>query len=406
MKILVFDCEKHVILYKLLEVKNEQIVMQGVLDGIGVNRTIFTHSIYNEKAKQEILDITTHSEGIKFIMNKISNHGEIIGVGHRVVHGSEKYSSAVIINEEVKKDIKHNIDIAPLHNYYNLLGINAVERCLPHISQVAIFDTAFYHSMPEHAYLYGLHYSEYLKHGIRRYGFQGMFHEYVAYRTACLLKKPLSKIKLITCHLGDNSSISAINKGKAIDTSMGFAPLEGLLMATKCGNIDPGIVSHLLSKKGATVLELDHLLNKESGLLGISGVSGDIREIIQSAKLGNKRAQLTIDIFCYKVKKYIGSYISALNGLDILSFASDIGENIPEIREGICKNLEYIGIKIDKKRNKSIRNGKEGIISSDSSRVKIMVVHTDELLIVAKNTKNVLKNNKMTKYKIKVTTLQ
>ena len=297
-----------------------------------------------------------------------------------------------MIDDSVIKGIRDNFEIAPLHNPHNLRGINACETHLTNIPQAAVFDTAFHHEMPPHAYIYGLPYSFYTQYKIRRYGFHGTSHEYVAQRAAELLRKDLKKTKIITCHLGNGCSMAAIDKGISIDTSMGFTPLEGLLMGTRSGDIDTSIILYIMAKEGLNYSEANTLLNKHSGLQGISGVSSDMREVIKEMNDGNKKAKLAFDIFCYRVKKYVGSYVAALGGLDALVFTGGIGENSPDVRKAVCDNLEYLGIEFDKSANSS--KEKEKAITTDKSRAFVYVIPTNEELMIAIETKEVVKSLK------------
>jgi acetate kinase len=312
---------------------------------------------------------------------------EIDAIGHRGVHGGEKFSDSVLINEDVIKAIEECIEMAPLHNPPNIAGINACSELMPGVPQVAVFDTAFHQTMPKKSYMYALPYEAYEKYGIRRYGFHGTSHKYVSQRLAEIMGKDYNDLKIITCHLGNGSSVAAIKNGKCFDTSMGFTPLEGLVMGTRCGNIDPAIIPFLMKKENMTMEEIDTYINKKSGVLGISGVSSDFRDIEKAAAAGNERAQLALDMFTYEVIKFIGSYAAAMNGVDAIIFTAGVGENAIGMREIIGNGVEYLGTKIDNEKN-NVR-GKEREISVDGSKVKIFVIPTNEELVIARDTKKI-----------------
>jgi acetate kinase len=403
MKILVLNCGSSSIKYQLISMTKENVLAKGLIERIGMPNAVLTHKTGNGTEIKEVKEILNHSKGIEVVIEAllhpehgaIKNKSEIEGVGHRVVHGGDKFSGSVLVNAEVKAKIHDCIELAPLHNPHNFRGINAIEELLPGIPQVASFDTAFHQTMPNYAYLYALPYSQYLEHGIRRYGFHGTSHRYVSEKAASMLKKSLSKLKIITCHLGNGGSVCAIDRGKSVDTSMGFTPLEGLVMGTRCGDIDPAIVIYLGSKLGMSLVEIDNLLNKHSGLLGISGISNDMREILKQYELKDSRAELAIELFTYRIKKYIGAYTAVLNGADAIVFTGGVGENNPIIREKVCKGLDYLNIKIDKSKNDKMRAGKEGVITKLGSKVKIMIVSTNEELVIAKDTKSIISGMKI-----------
>ena len=345
MKILVINCGSSSIKYKLFTMPQRTLLEKGIIEHIG----------------EEGSAIKDHTAGLKIILQKI---GKVDAVGHRVVHGEEKFIKPVIINDEVIREIKKSCAIAPLHNPANLAGILACKELLPKVKQVAVFDTSFHQSLPEYAYLYGLPYQFYKKYGIRKYGFHGTSHEYVALEAARKLKKPLSKLKLITCHLGNGCSIAAINKGKSIDTSMGFTPLEGLIMGTRCGDIDPALVGYLMEKENLSIKEVNHILNYESGLRGISGLSNDMRILENKASQNDRRAKLAISMFVYRIRKYIGSYLAVLGGCDAIVFTAGIGENQKNIRRRITQGLfDYL-----------------------KRKPKILVIPTNEELMIAQKT--------------------
>ena len=400
MKILILNCGSSSIKYKLIEMIGEQTLSYGIMERIGMHDGLLYHHFQKEgelKEKKLVMEIPDYNIGIKLIINTlihskygvINDEKEISAIGHRVVHGGEKFASSVLIDADVKQDIRDCIELAPLHNPHNLRGIKACETLLSGIPQVAVFDTAFHQTMPKFAYIYGLPYLLYQKYDIRRYGFHGTSHRYVSERVSELSGESIEDIKIITCHLGNGCSISAIEKGKSVDTSMGFTPLEGLVMGTRCGNIDPTVVFHLIGREGLSLSEVVTLLNKQSGLYGISGVSNDMREILQEVKENNSRASLALEIFCYQVRKYIASYAGVLGGVDVLVFTAGIGENVPLVRQKCCEKLDFMGVKIDKEKNE-LAIGKEAIISQQSSKVKIFCIPTNEELIIARDTKKIV----------------
>lgn len=372
-KILVLNCGSSSIKYKLFE--DEKVLYSGLIEKIG------------EKGSK----IKSHEQGIKLMFKELTNSGkikkltEITAVGHRVVHGGN-FSKSCVIDKRVIGFIKKYSSVAPLHNPVNLKGIVETKKILPKIIHVAIFDTAFHQSMPEFAYIYGLPYKFYKKDKIRRYGFHGISHQYVALRASKILKKRFNDLNLITCHLGAGCSITAIRKGKVVDTSMGFTPLEGLVMGTRTGDIDPGILIYLVEKKNMTFRGINNLLNKKSGLTGISGLGKDMRLIIKNYRKGNKRCKLALEIFCYRIKKYIGAYAAALGKVDAIVFTAGIGEHVPLVREWSA-NIKCLGIKIDKK-NKKV---KERIISLPDSKIKVIVIPTDEEKMIAMETRKIVK---------------
>ncbi len=323
------------------------------------------------------------------VQGVIKSSDEISAVGHRVVHGGEKYSASVIITDEVMKDLEEFSQLAPLHNPPNIIGINACKELMPNTPMVAVFDTAFHQTMPEKAFLYGLPYELYKENHIRKYGFHGTSHKYVSQRAAEILGEDIKDLKLVTCHLGNGSSVAAVNGGVSVDTSMGFTPLEGLLMGTRCGDIDPAIIPYLMDVKGYSYEEVNNIMNKKSGVLGLSGVSSDFRDIEDAAAEGNERAKLALDVFHYRVKKYIGYFMAAMNGVDAIIFTAGLGENAAETREEIVADMEWFGIKMDKEKNKV--RGQERIVSTDDSKVKIIIIPTNEELMIARDTLTLLK---------------
>ena len=396
MKVLVINAGSSSLKYQLIDMENESVLAKGNAERIGIDNSFLKH-VPTGKDKVEIQAVfKNHVDAIKMVIEALISpvHGvikdmnEIGAVGHRVVHGGEKFSESVVIDDKVMDAIKDNIELAPLHNPANIMGIDACRNIMPNTPMVAVFDTAFHQTMPEEAYLYAIPYDSYEKYGIRRYGFHGTSHKFVAIRAAKLMNKPFNSLKIITCHLGNGSSIAAIKNGKSVDTSMGFTPLDGLFMGTRSGSIDPAIVSFLMEKEEMSSEEINVYLNKKSGVLGISGVSSDFRDIEDAALHHIGRAQLALDMFNYQIKKYIGAYAAAMGGVDCLVFTAGIGENTPMIREGACSNLEFMGIKIDTDRNEHTlgRLNREGLISTDDSSVKVLVIPTNEELMIARET--------------------
>lgn len=397
MKVLVLNCGSSSVKYTFFEMQGEKQLASGIIECIGLPEAYFKHQAMGEESLKEPCKVKDHISAVDLILKNlieskqkvIKDVKEISAIGHRVVHGGEKFSGSMLINKEVMEDIKECFVLAPLHNPHNYAGIYACQKLLSGIPQVAVFDTAYHQTIPKHAHFYALPFSLYQKYNIRRYGFHGTSHHYVAERAALLLKKPLEELKLITCHLGNGCSISAIKNSRSIDTSMGFTPLEGLVMGTRCGNIDPAIIIHLLTHENISAENLYILLNKKSGLLGISGISNDLRTLLKASMNGNERANLAIDVFCYRIKKYISMYMGILNGADAIVFTAGIGENSPTIREKCCQDLDGLGIKLDKKANSDII-ADEGIISSKSAKIKVLVIPTNEELMIARESAKVL----------------
>jgi acetate kinase len=361
-----------------------------------MSSAVLTHVPLGKEKIKIVGEILDHSIAIEYVIAVLlsPNHGvikdkkEIDAVGHRVVHGGETFSGSVLITAEVMKALQDNIELAPLHNPPNIKGIQATQGHLPNIPQVAVFDTAFHSQMPSKAYLYGIPYELYKKHKIRRYGFHGTSHLYVANRAAEMLGKPINKLKIITAHLGNGCSIAAVDFGKSVDTSMGFTPLEGLLMGTRSGDMDPWVILYIMGKEGLTLAEANTLLNKHSGLLGISGESSDMREIEQAVSEGNKKAKNAFDVFTYRIKKYIGAYTAAMGGLDALVFTGGIGENSDLVRKDVCANMEFLGIKINDEMNSNVKG--ETDISSADSKVKVLRIPTNEELVIALDTEKIV----------------
>jgi len=396
MKVLVLNSGSSSIKYQFIETTTHQVLAKGQVERIGMDDAVLSHVRIDGDTVKFSAEILDHNIAIEYVVAILlsKNHGvikdksEIEAVGHRVVHGGETFSDSVLITDEVIEKIRENIELAPLHNPHNLRGIMACKRLLPDTPQVAVFDTAFHQKMPEYAFIYGLPYELYKKYKIRRYGFHGTSHRYVSKRASEILGIPIEKLRIITAHLGNGCSMAAVKYGVSIDTTMGFTPLEGLLMGTRSGDIDPAIVLYIMGKEGLTMAEVNALLNKHSGLVGISGVSSDMREIIREMKNGNMRAKLAFDVFCYRVKKYIGAYAAVMDGVDAIVFTAGIGENSPDVRKSVCEGLEFLGIKIDDEKNNSPE--REKIITTDDSPVKVLVIPTNEELVIALDTAEIV----------------
>jgi len=401
MIVLVINAGSSSVKYQVFNAEAEQVLAKGVVERIGMAGAILTHTPTDREEVRLSGEILDHKMAIEYVMSILlsKNHGvikdksEIDAVGHRVVHGGEAFSGSVLITEEVMAEIRSCIDYAPLHNPPNLKGINAVKSLLPDVPQVAVFDTAFHQSMPKYAFLYGLPYTLYRRHGIRRYGFHGTSHRFVSTRAALLEGKPLEEMRIITAHLGNGSSITAIQDGNSVDTSMGFTPLEGLLMGTRCGDMDPAIILQIMHKEELTVNDANILLNKHSGLQGISGLSSDMREIEEEYN-ENERAKLAHDMFTYRLKKYIGSYTALMGGVDALVFTGGIGENSDLVRKNTLTGLEYMGVELDDEKNNN-RYSQERDISSTNSKVRIYVIPTNEELVIALDTKQIVQQDSM-----------
>ncbi|MDR1779881.1 MAG: acetate kinase [Tannerella sp.] len=397
MKTLVLNCGSSSIKYKLFDMTSGEVMAQGGIERIGLDGAFLKLTDKNGEKVVLERDIRGHEQGISFVLETltdarygcIKSFGEIDAVGHRVVHGGEKFASSVLITDEVIAKVQECSDLAPLHNPANLEGIFAISKIMPTTPQVAVFDTAFHQTMPDYAYIYGIPYELYKKYGVRRYGFHGTSHRYVSRRACDILGVPYDKQRIITAHIGNGGSVTAIKNGQSIDTSMGLTPVEGLLMGTRCGDIDAGALAYLIDKEGLNAKELSNLINKQSGVLGISGVSSDMREIDAAIEAGNPLAKLALAVYVYRIKKYVGAYAAALGGLDILVFTGGVGENQASTREYVCTFLEFMGIKLDVAKNSSIR-GKEAVISAPDSRVTVMVVPTDEEFMIASDTKAIL----------------
>lgn len=396
MKIFVVNCGSSSLKYQLINMENEEVEAKGLVERIGIPGSVLKHQPQNgEKAVIEE-DMPTHKEALKHVIDALMNENygviksmnEINAVGHRVVHAGEKFAYSVVINDEVVNALKECIELAPLHNPPNIIGIEACQQLMPDVPMVGVFDTAFHQTMPKEAFIYALPYELYEKYGIRRYGFHGTSHKYVAQRAASMLGKNIEDLKIVTCHLGNGASVAAVKEGKSVDTSMGFTPLEGLAMGTRCGDIDPAIVKFIMEKEGLDLAGVDSLMNKKSGVLGISGVSSDFRDIEEAGEKGNDRADLALNVFAYKVRKYIGAYAAAMGGIDAIVFTAGLGENSASMRAAICKGLEFLGVEVDSEKN-NIR-GKETEVSKAGAKVKVLLIPTNEELMIARDTKSLI----------------
>ena len=398
MKILVLNCGSSSLKYQLIDMNNEEVLCIGLVERIGIDGSILKQEkdgVERKLIKEE--PMKNHQDAIKLVLEAVlhpefggvKEMSEIEAVGHRVVHGGEKFASSVLITEEVEKAIKECVDLAPLHNPANIMGIDACKAILPNVPMVAVFDTAFHQTMPKSSYLYGLPHELYTKYGVRRYGFHGTSHKYVSQRAAEMLGKDIKDLKIITCHLGNGASIAAVDGGKCIDTSMGFTPLEGLIMGTRCGDIDSAILPFLMQKEGLDADGLSNLMNKQSGVYGMTGISSDFRDIEGAAEKGDEKAQVALDAYVKKVQKYIGSYAAEMNGVDVVVFTAGVGENGIDLRGRIASNMEFLGMKLDEESNKV--RGKERVISTTDSKVKMLLIPTNEELMIARDTLNLVK---------------
>ncbi len=391
MNVLVINCGSSSLKFQLINSDTEAVLAKGLCERIGIDGRLTYQPAGGEK-KTEDKAMPTHTEAIQFVIDALTDAErgvvgsleEIGAVGHRLVHGGEKFACSVVITDEVLAAMEECNDLAPLHNPANLIGVDACKKLMPNTPMVGVFDTAFHQTMPEKAYMYGLPYEYYDKYKVRRYGFHGTSHSFVSKRTAEILGQPYDNLKTIVCHLGNGASICAVENGKSVDTSMGLTPLEGLVMGTRSGDIDPAILEFLAKKEDMDITALMNMLNKKSGVQGMSGLSSDFRDLSAGAEAGNKRAQTALDVFCYRVAKYVGSYTAAMNGVDAIAFTAGIGENDGYVREQVCKYLGYLGIEIDADANK--KRGEEVEISTPNSKVKVLVVPTNEELAIARET--------------------
>ncbi len=402
MKILVLNCGSSSIKYQLFETtQGEQPLCKGLIERVGMRDAILNHSRNDGDKVKIVAEIIDHQIAIEYILAILiaPNHGvlkdrsEIDAVGHRVVHGGEKFTGSIMINKEVMDQLTECIELAPLHNPANIKGIKACQQLMPNIPQVGVFDTAFHHTIPDYAYMYALPYILYKRYSIRRYGFHGTSHVYVANRAASVLGKPIEELKIITCHLGNGCSMAAVDKGKSVDTSMGFTPVEGLVMGARCGDIDPAALLYIMGKEDLSRSEADALMNKHSGLIGLSGISSDMRDILSEMKNGNERATLALNVFCYRIRKYIGSYMAAMGGVDAVVFTGGVGENAAEVRKRSVQNLEGMDIALNHEANENMPNV-ERIVSAETSKTKVLVIPTNEELVIARDTERLVTNLK------------
>lgn len=376
--------------FQLIRMPEETLVTKGLIERIGIKDSIFTIEVNGEKIK-DVKDIKDHEEAINIMLDSFKQHGiiddinDIAGTGHRVVHGGELFPTSALVTDKVEEQIESLSELAPLHNPANLMGIRAFRKLLPNIPHVAVFDTSFHQSMPEQSYLYSLPYQYYKDYGIRKYGFHGTSHKYVSQRAAEIMNKPIEELRIFSCHIGNGASIAAIDGGESIDTSMGFTPLAGVTMGTRSGNIDPALIPFIMQKTGQNAEEVLNVLNKESGLLGISGTSSDLRDLESDAEEGKERAQLALDVFASRIQKYIGSYATRMHGVDVIVFTAGVGENSSTVRAKVLEGLEFMGIYWDPKKNETIR-GEEGFINYPHSPVKVIVIPTNEEVMIARDT--------------------
>lgn len=392
MKILVLNCGSSSIKYKLYDMADESVLAQGGVERIGLDEAFIKVKLDNGEKKKIMADLPTHKEGVELVFKclldpdfgAIKSLDEIGAVGHRIVQGGDLFEKSCIVTPEVEKGIESLIDLAPVHNKGHLAGIRAVDELMPNVPQVTVFDNAFHSTMPPYAYLYGIPYEWYTKYHVRRYGFHGTSHRYVSHRVCEFLGVDIKTQKIITCHIGNGASVAAVKYGKVIDTSMGLTPLAGVMMGSRSGDIDPSAVTYMMQKSGMTPQEMADYLNKKSGVLGITGISSDMREIEEADNKGDKMAHLALEMYNYRIKKYIGAYAAAMNGVDIIVWTAGVGENQEGVRWDACSGLEYLGVKMDKERN-HVRS-KEQILSADDSKVNVVMIPTDEEIVIARDT--------------------
>ena len=395
MKVLVLNCGSSSLKYQLFDMTDESVLSKGLVERIGIDGSRIKHSKTGADAKLVETSIPDHTEAIRLVLDllldpttgSMKSLSELASVGHRVVHGGEKFASSVVVTKDVIKSIQDCFPLAPLHNPANLMGINAMQKALPGVPNVAVFDTAFHQSIPAHAYIYGIPYKYYEEKKIRRYSFHGTSHFYVAHRAAAMLGKPIESLKIITCHLGNGSSITAVDGGKSVDSSLGMGTTPGVLMGTRCGDVDASVMLALMEEH-KDIQKVSDIVHKESGVLGVSGLSSDLRDVEDAAKKGNARAKLALDILCYTIKKYIAAYAAAMGGVDAIVFTAGIGENSDIIRAEATKGLCFMGVKVDAEKNKV--RGQEAFICADDSRVAVLVVPTNEELVIARDTKTLV----------------
>ena len=400
MKILIINSGSSSLKYQLFNTDTEEILAKGLCERIGIDGRL-KHNVPGKDAYEANIPMTTHLDAIKAVIDVLTNGeyavvddlSEINAIGHRVLHGGSKFSGSVLVDDKVIDAIRECIPLGPLHNPANLMGIEACRELMPNTPNVAVFDTAFHATIPDYAYMYAVPYEDYEQYGIRKYGFHGTSHRFVSKQVAKYMNKPAEELKIITCHIGNGSSIAAVLNGKCVDTTMGLTPLDGLPMGTRTGSIDPAIVVLLMEKKGFTTKEVDNYLNKKSGMLGVSGVSSDFRDLTAAINEGNQRALLAVKMLSYSIKRYIGAYTAAMNGVDAIVFTAGVGENISYMREWALDGLDYLGIKLDKEKNNalaSFKDVKDGFISADDSKVKVIVIPTNEELMIATDTKEIV----------------
>ncbi|WP_191560615.1 acetate kinase [Metabacillus idriensis] len=393
-KVIAINAGSSSLKFQLFEMPAEEVLTAGLVERIGMDQAVFTISVNGEK-QTEITDIPDHAVAVKILLSKltelniIQSLDEIEGIGHRVVHGGEKFNDSVLITDETLIEIEELSELAPLHNPANVVGIKAFKEVLPNVPAVAVFDTAFHQTMPEQSFLYSLPYEYYENYGIRKYGFHGTSHKYVSERAAELLGRPIEQLRLISCHLGNGASIAAIEGGKSIDTSMGFTPLAGVAMGTRSGNIDPALIPFIMEKTGHSAIEVLDILNKKSGLLGISGLSSDLRDITKAAEEGNERARTSLEVFASRIHKYIGSYAARMSGVDAIIFTAGIGENSIDIRERVLRGLEFMGVYWDPALNQV--RGEEAFVSYPHSPVKVIIIPTNEEVMIARDVERIAK---------------
>ena len=401
MKILVINAGSSSLKYQLYDMTDESVLAKGLVERIGMDSSILTHKPAGKEEVTEVSDILEHTTAMRKVLEKLvdKTHGvlnsidEIDAVGHRVVHGGEAFKSSALITGEVKSEIRRLFDLAPLHNPPSMMGISAAEANLPNVPHTVVFDTAFHQTMPEKAYLYAIPKVLYKKHKVRRYGFHGTSHAYVSKTAAEFLQRPIEDLKIITCHIGNGASLTAVKDGVSVDTSMGMTPLEGLIMGTRSGDLDPAIVPYVMNKEELTMNEVNSMLNKHSGLLAISGSSSDMRDITDGWEAGKPNETLAFEMYEYRLRKYIGAYAAAMNGVDVIVFTAGVGENSAIVREAVCQNLTYLGVEIDKELNK-VRSGDPRRISTPNSKVEVLVVPTNEELMIARDTLRIVQESK------------
>ena len=398
MKILVLNCGSSSIKYKLYDMDDESVLAQGGVERIGIEGAFLKLTLPNGEKKQIMHDMPDHKEGVNFVfqtlldpeLGAISSLDEIDAVGHRIVQGGDLFEKSCLVDQKVEEGIESLCDLAPVHNAGHLKGIRAVDHLMPNVPQVTVFDNAFHSTMPAYAYLYAVPYEIYEKYHVRRYGFHGTSHRYVSHRVAEIMGRDIRDLKFITCHIGNGASVAAIKDGKVMDTSMGLTPLAGVMMGSRSGDIDASAVTYIMDKLGKTPQQMADYLNKESGVLGISGISSDMRDVEAAAKEGNERAKLALQMYAYRIKKYIGAYAAAMGGVDVIVWTAGVGENQTGTRADACEGLEFLGIEIDREKNAAVRS-REELISTPESKVKVYVVPTDEEIVIARDTMEIVK---------------